>query len=65
MLHAGDFLYLPRGAIHQAVTTDEHSLHLTLSTYQLHSWVDFAGMPVWPACTKGGGEVRRFDVVDG
>lgn len=29
-LQAGDVLYLPRGAIHAARTTDHHSLHLTL-----------------------------------
>lgn len=42
VLHAGDFLYFPRGWIHQAVATEEdtHSLHLTVSTAQCCSWLD-------------------------
>lgn len=41
-LYAGDMLYLPRGTIHQAVSPpDTHSLHLTVSSYQKNSWVDF------------------------
>ncbi|CAB3246723.1 unnamed protein product [Arctia plantaginis] len=40
-LQAGDMLYFPRGYIHQAVTIDgEHSLHVTVSMYQKHAWVD-------------------------
>lgn len=40
-LEAGDMLYFPRGFIHQGVTIDgEHSLHVTISTYQKHSWAD-------------------------
>ncbi|KAJ8716829.1 hypothetical protein PYW07_003456 [Mythimna separata] len=40
-LEAGDLLYFPRGYIHQAVTIDgEHSLHVTISMYQKHSWAD-------------------------
>jgi len=41
-LAAGDFLYLPRGWIHQAVTTvaDSHSLHVTVSVMQSWSWAD-------------------------
>lgn len=38
-LHAGDLLYLPRGVVHQALAqADSHSLHLTFSTYQRHTW---------------------------
>jgi lysine-specific demethylase/histidyl-hydroxylase NO66 len=33
-LEAGDFLYLPRGTIHQAKATDQPSMHITFSTYQ-------------------------------
>jgi lysine-specific demethylase/histidyl-hydroxylase NO66 len=33
-LHQGDLLYLPRGAIHEAVTTDSFSTHITISVYQ-------------------------------
>lgn len=40
-LEAGDLLYFPRGYIHQGVTIDgEHSLHITVSMYQKHSWAD-------------------------
>ncbi|VDP87131.1 unnamed protein product, partial [Echinostoma caproni] len=41
-LKPGDLLYLPRGFIHQGTTPDDtHSLHLTISTYQKHTWGDF------------------------
>lgn len=41
VLKAGDMLYFPRGYIHQGVTVDgEHSLHVTVSMYQKHSWAD-------------------------
>ncbi|OON18806.1 cupin family protein [Opisthorchis viverrini] len=41
-LKPGDVLYFPRGYIHQAETSeDTHSLHLTISAYQKHSWGDF------------------------
>lgn len=40
-LEAGDMLYFPRGYIHQGVTVDgEHSLHVTISMYQKHTWAD-------------------------
>ncbi|XP_059057394.1 bifunctional lysine-specific demethylase and histidyl-hydroxylase NO66 [Achroia grisella] len=40
-LEAGDLLYFPRGFIHQGVTIEgEHSLHVTVSMYQKHSWAD-------------------------
>lgn len=40
-LQAGDMLYFPRGYIHQGITIDgEHSLHVTISMYQKHSWAD-------------------------
>ncbi|CAH4033928.1 unnamed protein product [Pieris brassicae] len=40
-LEAGDMLYFPRGYIHQGVTIDgQHSLHVTISMYQKHSWAD-------------------------
>ena len=39
VLEAGDVLYLPRGVVHQALAQQEgHSLHLTFSTYQRHTW---------------------------
>jgi lysine-specific demethylase/histidyl-hydroxylase NO66 len=43
VLGQGDILYMPRGWIHQAVTTyrQGHSLHLTISAMQQWAWVDF------------------------
>lgn len=43
ILEPGDFLYFPRGTIHQADTPAEESLstHVTISTYQNTSWGDF------------------------
>jgi bifunctional lysine-specific demethylase and histidyl-hydroxylase NO66 len=42
VLESGDFLYFPRGYIHQANACDDtHSLHITVSCYQLNSWGDF------------------------
>ncbi|XP_040020212.2 ribosomal oxygenase 2 isoform X1 [Gasterosteus aculeatus] len=42
VLKAGDLLYFPRGTIHQASTPAgvDHSIHVTLSTYQRMSWGD-------------------------
>lgn len=42
ILKPGDLLYFPRGTIHQANTPpgEDHSTHLTLSTYQRMSWGD-------------------------
>ena len=42
-LKAGEVLYLPRGFIHQGITSeDEHSLHVTLSAFQMHTYADLA-----------------------
>lgn len=39
ILEPGDLLYFPRGYIHQGhAVEDEHSLHITISTYQKNSW---------------------------
>ncbi|XP_071490814.1 ribosomal oxygenase 1-like [Diadema antillarum] len=44
-LEAGDLLYFPRGVIHQANTPSEtHSLHITVSACQKHSWGDLMEM---------------------
>ena len=40
-MEEGDLLYFPRGYIHEALTSDTHSLHLTVSTYQKNTWGDF------------------------
>ncbi len=62
-LEAGDALYLPRGYVHAALTTDEHSVHLTVGVLSttwhdvLHDALSLAGreeafrdaLPVQPA----------------
>jgi hypothetical protein len=40
-LRAGDALYLPRGWLHEAVTSDRDSLHLTVGV-NVYTWVDAA-----------------------
>jgi hypothetical protein len=39
VLHAGDLLYLPRGHVHDAVTSDSVSLHITLGI-NTYTWAD-------------------------
>ena len=39
-LRQGELLYLPRGIVHEARSAEDFSSHLTLSTYQQHSWAD-------------------------
>jgi len=43
VLNPGDVLYMPRGWIHQAITTptNQHSLHLTVSAMQKWAWFDY------------------------
>ncbi|GAA3522424.1 hypothetical protein GCM10022393_41260 [Aquimarina addita] len=38
-LNAGDMMYIPRGIPHEAITTDESSLHLTIGVYPTQ-WID-------------------------
>jgi hypothetical protein len=38
-LHAGDTLYLPRGWLHEALTSDEDSLHLTVGV-NVYPWIE-------------------------
>ena len=41
ILEPGDMIYMPRGWIHQGeALAGEHSLHVTISTYQKNSWAD-------------------------
>ncbi len=39
-LEAGDMMYIPRGIPHEAYTTDDSSLHLTIGVYPTQ-WLDF------------------------
>lgn len=40
VLCSGDLLYLPRGLLHEAIATTEHSLHLTVGVLA-YTWVEF------------------------
>lgn len=40
VLEEGDVLYLPRGYVHQAETSDVHSIHVTISMFQRRTWAD-------------------------
>ena len=49
VLGPGDFLYFPRGWVHQATShPDEHSLHLTVSTARQQSWYQFIKQHLMP-----------------
>jgi hypothetical protein len=39
VLHAGDMAYIPRGVVHDAIATDQMSLHITTGLLA-HRWVD-------------------------
>lgn len=41
VLREGDFLYAPRGTIHQCVALEEPSLHITLSSCLRVTWADY------------------------
>jgi len=40
-LQPGDLMYLPRGVIHEARTSNSTSVHMTISVFQKTAWVDF------------------------
>ncbi|TKR70129.1 hypothetical protein L596_022189 [Steinernema carpocapsae] len=40
VIREGDLLYVPRGFIHQALTTKEHSLHITISVCRRNAFAD-------------------------
>ena len=48
VLRAGDTLYLPRGWLHQAETSDTDSLHLTIGI-NAYTWLDAAKRRARPA----------------
>lgn len=37
-LNPGDLLYMPRGTVHEAVAANVACTHVTLSTFQQHTW---------------------------
>ncbi|XP_007896625.2 ribosomal oxygenase 1 [Callorhinchus milii] len=53
VLEPGDLLYFPRGFIHQAsCLPTTHSLHVTISTYQKHTWGNLL-KKILPAALEG------------
>ncbi len=64
VLEAGDTMYLPRGWLHDALTTDSESLHLTIGV-KVYTWLDAAkaaldecGTDAWLPAVRAG---RRGD----
>jgi len=61
VLHPGDMLYLPRGTIHQGnCLENEHSLHITISCYQLNSWTDLLEKLLPAALANASSENTEF-----
>jgi len=60
-LEAGDLLYLPRGTIHQGNCLEsDHSLHITISAYQLNSWTDLLEKLLPAALTVASSRDKEF-----
>ena len=59
-LEPGDFMYFPRGIIHQARASEEFSHHLTVSTFQKHSWYDLLNIALPEALEKAFAEGMKF-----
>jgi ribosomal protein L16 Arg81 hydroxylase len=58
-LRAGDTMYLPRGWLHQALTTGSDSLHITVGV-NVRRWIDEARA----ALTDSEGELALRDSID-
>ena len=67
LLKPGDVLYMPRGWIHQAVTTptNQHSLHLTVSAMQKWAWVDYLDILLPAAIEAVAGSDRSTSLREG
>ncbi len=50
-LNAGDTLYMPRGVIHEALTSDSYSLHITIGI-KVWTWLDAVSRMVAQALTE-------------
>ncbi len=50
-LRAGDFLYIPRGHVHEAFTADAFSLHLTVGI-NVYRWADLLRHALWNAARQ-------------
>lgn len=61
VLEPGDMIYMPRGTIHQGnCLSEEHSLHITISAYQLNSWTDLLEKLLPAALTAASQEDVEF-----
>jgi len=60
-MEPGDLIYMPRGTIHQGnCLEEEHSLHITLSAYQLNSWTDLLEKLLPAALAVASQEDKQF-----
>jgi len=60
-MEPGDMIYMPRGTIHQGnCLSEEHSLHITISAYQLNSWTDLLEKLLPAALTAASQEDVQF-----
>jgi len=60
VLEQGDFLYFPRGTIHEAIAQDVFSNHLTMSTYQYTSWGKLLNIACSEAIMKAFAHEKRY-----
>jgi len=61
IMKPGDMIYMPRGTIHQGnCLPEEHSLHITVSSYQLNSWTDLLEKLVPAALATAASEDVEF-----
>ena len=60
-MEPGDMIYMPRGTIHQGnCLSEEHSLHITISAYQLNCWTDLLEKLLPAALTAASQEDVQF-----
>ena len=59
-LRPGEMLYLPRGLVHQAVSGEVDSLHLTVSIGRQHSWHELVELGVLGAIEQASLEHREW-----
>merc|ERR1711892_31875 len=60
-MEPGDMIYMPRGTIHQGnCLGEEHSLHITISAYQMNSWTDLLEKLLPAALTAASQEDLQF-----
>ena len=58
-LEAGDLLYIPRGFVHEAFTSEQASLHLTVGV-NVYRWADLLGEARRRSRGKTSGSAKRY-----